>query len=427
MQPPDAQWLASSSFAPCPQFSPGWVGRVTIYCFKEIRVSAGDGEALARLRAAVAVRPGFQRHGPLDCAAEFRTGRLRNSRADQAEAVLRRTVVHGDHCLTGRDPAERTEPERRTWADRPGELLRRLRGLRRRRGERAHREVSLHLTRMRIALEEVLPVDKGDGEGLIADEVDGGLNVDAAGAAQVEVVKGRVVVDEERVRPGLEMRHPCAARVGQPDREAVFDTDVAGQHRVGSARGPGRSQEQRDHDRRDCSEDPHAANTGDLPDRFGHARSSAPKAWASASTILWRTFAASSSVSVRSGEPKATRNASDFLPSGIWPPRYSSNTRAAVSSGRPVARIRSRTAAAGAASSTTKARSWRTSGYGLISRNITALGTRSARASRSSSNALHAPSKTVGWSSPNQPSWVLAALPGWRNGSVVRSTAGSIL
>ena len=86
--------------------------------------------------------------------------------------------------------------------------------------------------------------------------------------------------------------------------------------------------------------------------------------------------ATSSSVSVRSGEPNARRNASERLPAPICSPRYSSNTATSRSSGPPASRIAAASAAAGTSSSTTKARSCRTSGNGLTSSNSAASGAR---------------------------------------------------
>src|SRR5438445_508354 len=75
--------------------------------------------------------------------------------------------------------------------------------------------------------------------------------------------------------------------------------------------------EKRD-ERRDEEElDRHARHTVRPTDWIGHARRTAPKRSSRAATIRLRSSPASSSVSVRSGEPKATLNATDRLPSPI--------------------------------------------------------------------------------------------------------------
>ncbi len=177
-----------------------------------------------------------------------------------------------------------------------------------------------------------------------------------------------------------------------------------------------------------------AGDTAGRPDGAAHppplpatrARRTASKRVASVSTIEARTGATSSSVSVPSREPKASRNASDRFPSPIVSGfRYSSKTSSSRSSSPAASRIAARTSAAGTSSSTTKARSWRTSGYGLTSSKATTCGAASASVSRSSSNAPQTPSSNAGWSSPSQPSVVLAAFPGCSCGWLVRSYAGS--
>src|SRR5436190_1823209 len=98
------------------------------------------------------------------------------------------------------------------------------------------------------------------------------------------------------------------------------------------------------------------------------ARKTAPKRPASASTMRFRSAAASSSVSVRSGDWKATAKASDFRPSPSSGLRYSSNTRTSRSSGPAASRIASSSSWAPTASGTTNARSWRTAGKPITSR-----------------------------------------------------------
>ena len=139
-----------------------------------------------------------------------------------------------------------------------------------------------------------------------------------------------------------------------------------------------------------------------------------------------RTAAASSSVSVRSGEPKATRKASDRLPSPTCAPRYSSNTAAVAQLGPPPAsRIAASSSAAGTSSSTTNARSCRTSGTADVAvrrpRRARARRARRGRA-RTRPTRPRAPSGAARRTSPRA---VRAALPGWRSGSSPRSIASS--
>ena len=108
--------------------------------------------------------------------------------------------------------------------------------------DRADRERALHLRRVRVALEEVRAVDERDREGLVADAVDVGRHVDAR-PAQMEVVEARVVVDDERVRAGVEVLHGRAARIRERDREGVALADVAGEHRIRGARGTAGAEE----------------------------------------------------------------------------------------------------------------------------------------------------------------------------------------
>ena len=146
-----------------------------------------------------------------------------------------------------------------------------------------------------------------------------------------------------------------------------------------------------------------------------------------APTIRLRSSPASSSVSVRSGEPNATRNASERLPSPTCSPRYSSKTAT-----RPQLRpapprgSRSSSAAAGTSSSTTNARSCRTSGYGLTSSNSTASG--AARDERVEVELERAPrpleQRRVQLADPAL-ARCAPTLPGWRNGSAARSYDGS--
>src|SRR4051794_27056678 len=68
--------------------------------------------------------------------------------------------------------------------------------LRAKRFSLADDEAALHRGEVRVADVLVRPLDELDDHGLLADEADGGdLLVHAAGAAQVEVVDGRLVGD----------------------------------------------------------------------------------------------------------------------------------------------------------------------------------------------------------------------------------------
>ena len=80
-------------------------------------------------------------------------------------------------------------------------------------GPGADVERAPHLGRVRVALEGVPPVDEVHPEGLLADERDGGADVDAAGPEQVEVVLLGLVVHLDLELARLDARHgACPGR-----------------------------------------------------------------------------------------------------------------------------------------------------------------------------------------------------------------------
>ena len=126
-----------------------------------------------------------------------------------------------------------------------------------------------------------------------------------------------------------------------------------------------------------------------------------------------RSSAASSSVSVRSGEPNATRKASDRLPApDLLAAVLVEDRRRRAAPGRPPR------AAPRAAPPRARPRRRRTRGpaappgTGSPPRTRPPRGAAATSASRSSSNAPHVPSRSDGCSSPTQPSFVRADFPG---------------
>ena len=87
----------------------------------------------------------------------------------------------------------------------------------------ADREAAVHLARVRVADEGVLARLEGDVERLLALGRDVRRDVDAARAGEVEVVLGRLVVDDDRVVAGGE---PVGAV--EADLEAGADAAVQG-------------------------------------------------------------------------------------------------------------------------------------------------------------------------------------------------------
>src|SRR5205085_1043970 len=160
-----------------------------------------------------------------------------------------------------------------------------------------------------------------DREGLVADEVDVGRHVHGVarpGPEHPEVVHGRVVVEDERVRAGVEVRHRGAARVLERDHEGVVQPDVAGQDRIVSAAR--RRQQQSGDERRyehEAAHEPSSSTTSTSTSIVGSA-GSAKAASSNASGRIPSTYRPG-----RRGAPSGIR----YEPNSTRSPSTTASTR----------------------------------------------------------------------------------------------------